>query len=166
MTERDEEAFLAALAADPDDKEARSRYADWLEERGARGEYLRLTRLLAALDPDHLQRPEAEERLSVARRNVDRSWLAKVEPSPGEHRCFRRNEQGEHTESQFHREAQDTRCDVWKRLLDLIEDTSAHGGGELNVFEVPQTPEERAQLITLPSTIGKLTSVTSLVSCK
>ena len=42
-----EKQFLQAIAKNPDDEEARSVYADWLEQRGdPRGEYLRLDRIV------------------------------------------------------------------------------------------------------------------------
>jgi uncharacterized protein (TIGR02996 family) len=160
----DEQSFLAALAANPADDELRSSYADWLEVRGQRAEYLRLTRLVSSLDPDHLQRPDVEERLSAARKEVEADWLALVEPPRGEHLCFRRRDgESAYPESQFHREAQDTQCDVWKRLLDLVEDTAAHGGSVLDVSSVLRSREDAAQLVSLPSTIGKLTDVRKLL---
>jgi uncharacterized protein (TIGR02996 family) len=44
-----ENTFLRAIRAEPDDTALRLAYADWLEERGdVRGEYIRLESALAA----------------------------------------------------------------------------------------------------------------------
>jgi uncharacterized protein (TIGR02996 family) len=65
-----EQRFLAAIQANPDDREAREVYADWLEERGdERGEYLRLEAQLHSIPV----------RLAVLRASVDRTWLIQVE---------------------------------------------------------------------------------------
>src|SRR5664279_1433486 len=65
-----EQRFLAAIQANPDDREAREVYADWLEERGdERGEYLRLEAQLHSIPV----------RLAVLRASVDRTWLLQVE---------------------------------------------------------------------------------------
>jgi large subunit ribosomal protein L7/L12 len=65
-----EQRFLAAIQANPDDREAREIYADWLEERGdERGEYLRLEAQLHSIP----------QRLAVLRATVDPSWLQQVE---------------------------------------------------------------------------------------
>jgi large subunit ribosomal protein L7/L12 len=65
-----EQRFLAAIQANPDDREAREVYADWLEERGdERGEYLRLEAQLHSIPV----------RLAVLRASVDRAWLVQVE---------------------------------------------------------------------------------------
>jgi uncharacterized protein (TIGR02996 family) len=78
---QDERDFLAAIQATPADDILRLVYADWLDERGdCRGEFLRLQIQLKSLDPDHLQRAGAENRLSILRRNIDPSWLEVTEP--------------------------------------------------------------------------------------
>jgi large subunit ribosomal protein L7/L12 len=65
-----EQRFLAAIQANPDDREAREVYADWLEERGdERGEYLRLEAQLHSIPV----------RLAVLRASVDPVWLVQVE---------------------------------------------------------------------------------------
>jgi large subunit ribosomal protein L7/L12 len=65
-----EQRFLAAIQANPDDREAREVYADWLEERGdERGEYLRLEAQLHSIPV----------RLAVLRASVDPAWLRQVE---------------------------------------------------------------------------------------
>lgn len=64
-----EERFLAAIAANPGDREARLVYADWLEERGdPRGEYLRI----------ELQLNELPARLAALNGTIDRAWLDRV----------------------------------------------------------------------------------------
>jgi len=64
-----EERFLAAIAANPGDREARLVYADWLEERGdPRGEYLRI----------EVQLNELPARLAALNGTIDRAWLDRV----------------------------------------------------------------------------------------
>jgi hypothetical protein len=58
----------------------------------------------------------------------------------------------------LHREEQDTSCDVWKRLLDTIEQFAVDGE---EIFE-PGAKfewEDWIKIITLPATIAKLTRV-------
>jgi len=65
-----EQRFLAAIQANPGDREAREVYADWLEERGdERGEYLRLEAQLHSIPV----------RLAVLRIKIDRDWIKQVE---------------------------------------------------------------------------------------
>lgn len=64
-----EARFLAAIAADPNDDDARLVYADWLTERGdPRGEYLRLE--IAVYN--------GPRRLRELTLQLDDEWLAKV----------------------------------------------------------------------------------------
>ncbi|MEU5404317.1 leucine-rich repeat domain-containing protein [Streptomyces sp. NPDC005963] len=62
----------------------------------------------------------------------------------------------------FHPERQDTTAPGWIRLLELVEEAAADGR---EVFKplVELTAEQRRQVITLPPTITKLTSVKHLV---
>ncbi|MFB4284189.1 MULTISPECIES: hypothetical protein [unclassified Nonomuraea] len=64
--------------------------------------------------------------------------------------------------TRFHRERQDTTASGWIRLLELIEEAAADGR---EVFKplVELTAEQRRQVVTLPPTIAKLTSVKHLV---
>jgi hypothetical protein len=61
----------------------------------------------------------------------------------------------------FHRERQDTASPGWLRLAELIDEAAADGR---EVFRplVDLTPRERADLVTLPSTIAKLNRVKHL----
>lgn len=69
MTDELEHTFLAAIAANPGDADARAVYADWLEERGdPRGEYLRLEALLN----------DGPARLLELTKQLDPGWLASV----------------------------------------------------------------------------------------
>jgi uncharacterized protein (TIGR02996 family) len=64
-----EEEFLAAIRANPEDAEARSVYADFLDERGdPRGEYLRLEQQAHVLPA----------RLAELAATLDRPWVEKV----------------------------------------------------------------------------------------
>ncbi|MFE4361176.1 leucine-rich repeat domain-containing protein [Kitasatospora sp. NPDC056800] len=64
--------------------------------------------------------------------------------------------------TRFHRERQDTTAPGWIRLLELVEEAAADGR---EVFKplVELTAEQRRQVVTLPPTIAKLTSVKHLV---
>jgi uncharacterized protein (TIGR02996 family) len=170
---RDEDAFLMAIRADPADDAVRLVYADWLDERGdPRGDFLRLHLALKSLSPDHLHRVSGEEELSQLRNNADPGWLAVVEPEgipPPEARlhqptcdCFEAGyENRKWSEVEFHRTAQDTECDAWKRLLDLIEAAAADGGTAFAPLrELPR--EDRPRIVTLPPTLAKLTAVKQL----
>ncbi len=69
MTDDPEQTFLAAIAANTNDVDARAVYADWLEERGdPRGEYLRLEALLYA----------GPARILELTQHIDPTWLASV----------------------------------------------------------------------------------------
>jgi len=75
----EDEAFVQAIAANPNDDMLRLIYADWLEERGdARGEYLRLDCLL-----DASPTPEKQEwytaRLAVIAGELDTKWLVQTQ---------------------------------------------------------------------------------------
>jgi hypothetical protein len=62
----------------------------------------------------------------------------------------------------FHGERQDTASPGWRRLLQLIDEAAADGR---DVFRplTDLTPAERADLVTLPPTIAKLTRVRHLL---
>jgi hypothetical protein len=62
----------------------------------------------------------------------------------------------------FHGERQDTSSPGWRRLLELIDEAAADGR---DVFRplIDLTPSERADVVTLPPTIAKLTKVSHLV---
>jgi carbon storage regulator len=70
----EEQAFLKAIEASPDDIEVRLVFADWLEERGdPLGEHLRLQCSLARLPPGDQRRQDLErrERLLWAEHGAD-----------------------------------------------------------------------------------------------
>lgn len=61
----------------------------------------------------------------------------------------------------LHSEAQNTNCDAWAMLMDLIEKAASDGRHEFAPgYEMP--PELWGQIITLPASISKLTSVKKL----
>jgi uncharacterized protein (TIGR02996 family) len=65
----DEQGFLDAIKANPDDDVSRLVYADWLDERGdVRGEFLRLEHQLAKIP----------RRLAELRQQIDAEWVAAV----------------------------------------------------------------------------------------
>lgn len=73
----------------------------------------------------------------------------------------------EHTvfsELSLHSEAQNTNCDAWAMLTDLIEKAASLGAKEFAPgYEMP--PELWGQIITLPASISKLTAVKKLFLC-
>jgi serine/threonine-protein kinase len=74
----DEDAFLQAIAAAPEDDAPRLVYADWLEERGdPRAEYLRLLCAATATADEAVG-----ARLRELRSGLDPTWAAAVQP-PG-----------------------------------------------------------------------------------
>jgi uncharacterized protein (TIGR02996 family) len=74
----EEDAFIRAILAAPEDPAPRLVYADWLEERGdPRGEYLRLTVADGALNAAR-PAPEAEVRLKELRGQIDPLWIARL----------------------------------------------------------------------------------------
>jgi len=72
--------------------------------------------------------------------------------------CFRQP----NATARFHRERQDTSSPGWRRLLELI-DEAATDGREVFRPLVDLAPAERADLVTLPSAIAKLTLVKHFV---
>jgi uncharacterized protein (TIGR02996 family) len=73
----DEDAFIQAIAANPDCEDTRLVYADWLEERGdPRGEYTRLE-----VERGHApsgRRKKVQQRLIDLRRTLDPKWVVRV----------------------------------------------------------------------------------------
>jgi uncharacterized protein (TIGR02996 family) len=79
----EDEPFLRAILAAPEDMATRLIYADWLEERGdARAEYLRLGAQLAALPVGHQAGPGVRRRMIELRTRFPAPWLALL----GDHR--------------------------------------------------------------------------------
>ncbi|MGW0909572.1 leucine-rich repeat domain-containing protein [Streptomyces sp. NPDC002853] len=62
----------------------------------------------------------------------------------------------------FHAERQDTSAPGWLRLLEMIDEAAADGREEFRPLE-ELSPEERRQIVTLPSRIARLTAVRHLV---
>lgn len=167
--------LLAAIAADPPDVETRRVYADALEDRGelARAEFVRLHLVARELDPDDVRFPDVERELGRLRAAVAApGWLDVVEPERArlatpECSCFEVIELDEDDwvfarEPVLHRETQDTACEPWQRLLAAIDEAAATGATRFSPF-VRWTHDERAQIVTLPPAIAKLTEVTELM---
>jgi hypothetical protein len=76
--------------------------------------------------------------------------------------CFNPQNQNQPSkELAFHSEPQNTDCDAWALLMALIENAASHGSEEFSPGR--QMPAELwAQIITLPASISKLTSVRKL----
>jgi hypothetical protein len=61
----------------------------------------------------------------------------------------------------FHAEPQDSDCDAWKRLLDLVEEAAANGSRTFApLLDLP--PGDETRIVTLPPTIAKLKAVSRL----
>lgn len=80
----DEEAFLRAIAAAPDDDLPRLVYADWLDERGdPRAEYLRLEVQRRRLSPRDERMPELllalDCQLQILRPHATPNWLSHID---------------------------------------------------------------------------------------
>ncbi len=81
----DEDAFLAAIRAAPNDDLPRLVYADWLDERDrVGGAFLRTECELAALSPADPRQDEVRAILRQAGLGVDPGWLAAVSRVPVE----------------------------------------------------------------------------------
>jgi uncharacterized protein (TIGR02996 family) len=77
----EEEAFLRAISAAPDDSTVRLVYADWLEERGdPKAEFVRLQVRLREMPADDLGRPQLQSREQGLRADCPAYWLAKLDP--------------------------------------------------------------------------------------
>lgn len=160
-----ERELIDAIDGDPQNAELREVYADWLEEQGdPRCHFVRQHLAVSPLPPDHPARRAGEEELSRARRGCDAEWLRWIEPERA-HQLEEEVPRGCDCFSvamsvQFHREPQDTECDAWKRLLDIVEAASSREG-RFSPFRELQ-PEDRARIVTLPPTIARLTAITEL----
>jgi len=83
----EDDPFIRAILADPENDAPRLIYADWLEERGdARGEYLRLECYLTTLSEDEPQLDPLLIRFRELHRQIDPNWRAAVARSKVE-RC-------------------------------------------------------------------------------
>ena len=77
-------------------------------------------------------------------------------------RCFDQTRRHPRARVGFHAERQDTSAAGWQRLLELVDEAAADGREEFRPL-VDLTPDERRQIITLPPSIAKLTSVKRFV---
>jgi uncharacterized protein (TIGR02996 family) len=186
MARTREAELFAAVAADPSDRSARMVYADWLEEAGdPRCGFIRQHLRVAPLSPDHPGRLAGEEELSRERVGIDPTWLAVIEPERSHHyldghphECDCLTPQAREDDEQdaelnaeprrwawreveLHREPQDTECEGWLRLLEYIERLAAAGAATFRLGDALSGGQWR-EIVTLPPTIAKLTSVTTM----
>lgn len=76
-----EEHFLQAIGASPDDNLVRLVYADWLDERGdTRAEFVRVQVELRQLTPGDPRRQSLEARERALRSVCHPYWLARLDP--------------------------------------------------------------------------------------
>jgi len=180
VTRASEAELLAAVAAEPADVAARMVYADWLEQAGDRRcRFIRQHLRVAPLAPDHPERLAGEQELSRERAGLESDWLAVIEPERRHHytgevqrgcECFSPPDDGDDEladgerrwrEVELHREPQDTECEAWHRLLEYVDRCATDG----TLRFAPRgalTDEQWRQIVTLPPTIAKLTSITSM----
>lgn len=76
--------------------------------------------------------------------------------------CFVLNPDGTWQEDALHAEEQNTECDGWRRLVEGVHEAAATGVEEFAPLR-GLTESERAQIITLPSSIRELEAVRKLV---
>jgi hypothetical protein len=90
---------------------------------------------------------------------LEKSGASRIEPSCG---CFKSQyENKAFDELSFHSEAQKTDCDAWEMLLALVENAASRRSEEFSPGR--QMPSELwSQIVTLPASISKLTSVRKL----
>jgi uncharacterized protein (TIGR02996 family) len=75
-----DDSFLRELLANPEDRQSRQVYADWLEERGdPRGEFLRVEDALAALPKKDQACKKLQTRLQELRAVISPEWLAQLD---------------------------------------------------------------------------------------
>jgi hypothetical protein len=77
-------------------------------------------------------------------------------------KCFSQKSSKHNGISPIHTEQQNIQCESWQKLLDIIESASQNGLEEFAPLR-EFTLEERADIITLPSTIVKLKTVKKLI---
>jgi uncharacterized protein (TIGR02996 family) len=168
---QDDEAFLQAIWSDARDVSVRLAYADWLDGRDTvRSDFLRLHAALGMLAPDHRLWDSCESGLSRLRCAIDPAWLRAVEPEREHLRtrsfqlpicgCF--DSDPPVSDVEFHHDVQDTECEPWQRLLDLVEEAAADGRSEFAPF-LGMEPHEWIQIVTLPPSISKLKAVKHLM---
>ncbi len=77
----EEEAFLRAISAAPDDSAVRLIYADWLEDQGdPRAEFVRLQVRLREMPVEDPGRPQLQSREQQLRASCPAYWLARLDP--------------------------------------------------------------------------------------
>src|SRR5688572_13736068 len=75
-----DDGFLQALLAKPDDRTTRLIYADWLDERDdPRGEFLRVELQMLDTKPTDRRRAELRRRLDQLRLDIAPDWLAALD---------------------------------------------------------------------------------------
>lgn len=151
----EERQLIDVLRAEPDNVEPCLVYEDWLEDRDEpRSRALKLLRAIAGLNPDHASWPILEEQLGTLRPSMDADWLFQmtellVRPTRG---CDC-DVHGAWKPTELHRNVQDTSCDAWKRLVEIVE--IARGNVTLRFSPMGSIPpDERKDIVTLPKTIG------------
>jgi uncharacterized protein (TIGR02996 family) len=103
----------------------------------------------------------ADDRNDEDRNDEDRNDEATGEDEGDDEDTDAEAEQPSWPERDLHGEPQDTECEAWKRLLDYIDRAAVNG--TLRFQPRPEmTGEQWRQIVTLPPTIAKLTSITSI----
>lgn len=157
----DEATFLEQIRLSFHDDELRLVYADWLEEQGRiEAELVRLEIGLSTMPVDDPARLGTETEFSRLTAGIDEHWKHQVlrvgPPRDDGDCCLCLNQK---SELRFHRETQDTECDAWHQLLELIEKARRNGDHEFSPLE---EIDDGHRIITLPPEIGMLKDVRRL----
>jgi uncharacterized protein (TIGR02996 family) len=158
----EEDRFLQAILADPDDTSIRLVYADWLEERGdQRGEFLRLEAALMELPREDERWAGMAARLRDLRATIDRDWLTALGRSPIElcelpfaFQCPKQWDRLRLTADVEVRFCDFCRQEVF--FCHTIEEARRHAWMGHCVAVDPEVPREKGDLISSRSVLGMM----------
>ena len=163
----DEQTFIDAIHKDRDNDSLRLIYADWLDERAdPRAEYLRVQLAVAKLSIDHPVRAHVDETFAMYCSMLDPGWLRSVnlpqaQLGSGECKCYGKSWGLHDAHVKLHGEVQDTRCVAWQKLVWTIDDAALLGVTRFSPL-ADMSKDEREQIVSLPSSIEKLTELEEL----
>ena len=164
-----EKEFLRQLKGNfPENIDAWMIYIDWLEEREPdKADFLRMVLAIRHIAPDHAARAQLEERYSKLKNRLPHEWTSEVVPVETDNRphaiscnCFPDRNTSGGKEVYFHTEPQDTECDAWKEMHDLIQVAADSSETEFSPIK-GWSIEKRKMIKRLPTSIGKLKHIKS-----
>lgn len=144
-------------------------FIDWLEEREPdKADFLRMVLAVKSIAPDHAARNKIEERYSKLKSRLPQEWILQVDPPEIDNhskrigcKCFFQRNTSGGKEVYFHKQPQDTECDPWKELNDLIDAAAESQETEFSPFK-GWSIEKRKMIRRLPPSIGKLRHLKTL----